>query len=318
MKKLILFLLLFPLLAHAGQKTFGDHEIEGDLIVHDTALEEPVLKTDKNNHRVGINKSNPTVALDVIGDITATGTITGTTFTDGTTTITGGNYTGVGNITGLDVDISAGTGDYTSSGTIISGDITILDPTPILVFKDSNSLGAASVGFIEWRDSGGGRAGFLGNNSKNNDDLFWKNEQGGNIGIQTTGSGKVQLFANVDITGTLIVGGTTPDSLFEVDGAVGLAIETVTANTTLNSTHSTVLVQATGNVIIFLPTSASSFNNTDGIGRIYNIKKTDSDTDLVKIDGNGSETIDGATMQIITIQYQSLKIQADGTSWFIL
>ena len=53
--------------------------------------------------------------------------------------------------------------------------------------------GAASVGFIEWKDSGGGRAGFFGNNSSGNDDLFWKNEQGGNIGIETTGAGKVQI-----------------------------------------------------------------------------------------------------------------------------
>jgi len=46
------------------------------------------------------------------------------TFTDGTTTIEDGNYTGVGNITGDDVDISAGTGDYLSSGTIGAGAIT--------------------------------------------------------------------------------------------------------------------------------------------------------------------------------------------------
>ena len=83
-------------------------------------------------------------------------------------------------------------------GTINSKDITILDATPILVFKDSDSLGAASVGFIEWRDSGGGRAGFLGNNTSGDDGLLWKNEQGGNIGIQTTGAGKFEVFANLD------------------------------------------------------------------------------------------------------------------------
>lgn len=53
-------------------------------------------------------------------NITTTGTfdagaITGTSFTDGTLTITGGN------ITGADVDISAGTGDYSSSGHIALG-----------------------------------------------------------------------------------------------------------------------------------------------------------------------------------------------------
>ena len=55
------------------------------------------------------------------GDLTTTGTATLTTITDTVTTITGGNYTGVGNITGTDVDISAGTGDITTSGTISGG-----------------------------------------------------------------------------------------------------------------------------------------------------------------------------------------------------
>ena len=134
------------------------------------------------------------------------GTLTANTFTDTVATLTGGNFTGVGNITGADIDISAGTGDYSSSGTITSGNITILSATPILVFRDSDSLGAASVGYIEWRDSGGGRAGFLGNNSSGNDDLFWKNEQGGNIGIQTTGAGKFQIFANVELNNNSITG----------------------------------------------------------------------------------------------------------------
>ncbi len=96
--------------------------------------------------------------------------------------------------------------NLTGIGTITSGNITILDATPILVFKDSNSLGSASIGYIEWRDSGGGRAGFLGNNSSGNDDLYWKNEQGGNIGIETTGAGELQIFADTVVTGTLSSG----------------------------------------------------------------------------------------------------------------
>ncbi len=171
-----------------------------------------------------------TVEETVKGNLTIEGnlTITGT-FTDGTTSIAGGNYTGVGNITGDDVDISAGTGDYTSSGTIASGDITIFDATPILVFKDSNSLGAASVGFIEWRDSGGGRAGFLGNNTSGNDDFLWKNEQGGNIGIQTTGGGELQIFANVDLNsndlttaGNISITGFGAGKLLLGDTAIGI------------------------------------------------------------------------------------------------
>ncbi len=110
-------------------------------------------------------------------------------------------------------------GNLTTLGTITSGNITISSPTPILVFKDSNSLGAASVGFIEWRDSGGGRAGFFGNSSSGNDDLVWKNEVGGHITIQTTGAGEFKVFATLNLaaaenmtfgsTGTSDIGDTT-------------------------------------------------------------------------------------------------------------
>ena len=124
--------------------------------------------------------------------------------------------------------------DITTTGTITSGDITIFDATPILVFQDSNSLGAASVGFIEWRDSGGGRAGFFGNNSSGNDDLYWKNEQGGNIGIETTGAGEVQIFSNVDITGTI---NTTSDDNWDLnDYTAGVQTDTGYVTVTINGT----------------------------------------------------------------------------------
>ncbi len=149
----------------------GGLTLGGNIIIPDDGLIGSVSDTDA----IQIEADGDVVMSQ---DLTVDGTIS-----DGTATLTGGNYSSV--------------------GTITSGDITILDATPILVFRDNNSLGAASVGFIEWRDSGGGRAGFLGNNSASNDDLFWKNEQGGNIGIQTTGAGKVQIFANVELNGNL-------------------------------------------------------------------------------------------------------------------
>jgi Cu/Ag efflux protein CusF len=119
-------------------------------------------------------------------------------------------------------------------------------------------------------------------------------------------------------TGLLGIGTATPVSLLEVDGAIGTAIEIVTGNTTLNETHSTVLVNASGNVIITLPTAASAYNSTDEIGRIYEIKKIDADANTVTIDGDGAELIDGAAIAALTVQYESITVQSNGTSWFIL
>ena len=112
--------------------------------------------------------------------------------------------------------------------------------------------------------------------------------------------------------------GTAVDSLLEVDGPEGLAILTVTGNTTLDNTHSTLLANATGNITITLPSVASSYNNTDGIGRIYEIKKVDADADTVTIDGSGVEEIDGATTAVLTTQFESITIQSNGTFWSII
>jgi hypothetical protein len=52
-------------------------------------------------------------------------------------------------------------------------------------------------------------------------------------------------------------------------------------------------------------------------GRQIKIKKTDSSANTVTIDGNSSETIDGATTQVISAQYTSLSLVCDGSNWHI-
>lgn len=143
---------------------------------------------------------------------------------------------------------------------------------------------------------------------------LWLGIGSGSERIIFDGTGNDISFMGANVA----IGTMTPDSLFEVDGPYGLAIETVTGDTTLDNTHSTLLVNATGNVTITLPTAASAFNNTDAIGRIYRTKKIDADADLVTIDGNGSETIDGATTAVLTVQYETITIQSDGSNWWIL
>ncbi len=88
--------------------------------------------------------------------------------------------------------------------------VTILDAAPILVFRDSNGAGANSTGFIEWRDQGGGRAGYFGNASSGDDDLSWSNEQGGHIKIITTGAGELQVSAPLNMNTHKIVGVVDP------------------------------------------------------------------------------------------------------------
>lgn len=133
-------------------------------------------------------------------------------------------------------------------------------------------------------------------------------------GVIATGAGNIRL----NPAGNVIIGGTTPDSLFEVDGAEGLAIETVTGNTTLDKTHSTVLVNASGNVTITLAPAADTYNNTDGIGRIQTVVKIDADADTVTLDPTGAEEINFAPTAVITVQGESITFQSNGTAYFIL
>lgn len=68
-----------------------------------------------------------------------------------------------------------------------------------------------------------------------------------------------------------------------------------------------------GNITITLPAAADSF------GKKFAFKKITSDANTVVIDGNASETIDGATTKTLSAQNDSLTIVCDGVvGWRIL
>lgn len=74
-----------------------------------------------------------------------------------------------------------------------------------------------------------------------------------------------------------------------------------------------ILVDATGGAVtITLPAAATA---EDGFS--VTIKKIDSSTNAVTIDGDASETIDGATTYVISSQYESVSVVSDATKWHI-
>ncbi len=106
-----------------------------------------------------------------------------------------------------------------------------------------------------------------------------------------------------------------------VQFATGTYLPTVSKNANYTATINdhTIRVDASGGSrTITLPTAAAAYNSTVGAGMVLIIKKTDSSGNSVIIDGDGSETIDGATTVTITTQYQSYKIQSNGTSWDVI
>lgn len=101
-------------------------------------------------------------------------------------------------------------------------------------------------------------------------------------------------------------------SALEFTSAVVAAISLKTANYTATTADHTILVNPTSSdATITLPAA------TTAQGLILVIKSL-SNTYNVIIDGNASETIDGATTQTISVQYEALTIQCDGSNWHII
>ena len=95
-------------------------------------------------------------------------------------------------------------------------------------------------------------------------------------------------------------------------GGLTTHTQTITAaSDTLGTSDHTVLCDCTLNSItINLPAAID--------GQQYVIKKIDSSINTVTIDGDSSETIDGALTKILTTQYECVTIVSDGTNWFIV
>lgn len=124
--------------------------------------------------------------------------------------------------------------------------------------------------------------------------------------------------------GVVFVGPTAPaepadgqlwlDTSTTGTGGIGvLAIATIAASTTLTTSQTVILCDASGGAIVVTLPAASA--NT---GRRYFIKKIDSSANTVTIDGNANETIDGELTSELRSQYDTITIVSDGSNWHIL
>ena len=118
--------------------------------------------------------------------------------------------------------------------------------------------------------------------------------------------------------------GTAADEVLKLDGNANAGLTVGTAQRTLAKTADytvvvadlgrTILVDATsGDVTISLPAAG-----TAGNGFPVTIKKIDSSVNTVTVDGNGVETIDGATTVVLKDRYQGVSIVCDATDWSVI
>jgi len=97
-----------------------------------------------------------------------------------------------------------------------------------------------------------------------------------------------------------------------LEDAIYLPIAIKTGNYVATQTDYAILCDASaGAITITLPTAASS------VRKVYVIKKIDASVNLVTIDANASELIDGAITYLIRLPYESVTIHCNGSAWYI-
>jgi hypothetical protein len=146
------------------------------------------------------------------------------------------------------------------------------------------------------------------------------NVQGaGGIQIGTTSNVAIDFFTNNFIRSTITssgrtllngAGGNNQDYL-SVAGSVemtGMKQAYVAKTGAYTATFNDYVIDCTsGTFTVTLPTSSSQ------AGRILIIKNSGAGT--ITVDGNASETIDGATTVTMAVQYGTIQIMSDGTNW---
>lgn len=144
---------------------------------------------------------------------------------------------------------------------------------------------------------------------------------GGTAQIGSFDNNTFGLYSNsiqrqlIDSNGNIYFGasGITPLSKVDMGGSLGINLSSTSIDITLDNTYYTIKVDASGaNRTITLPAASGCSR------RIYVIKKIDNSANTVTIDGNATETIDGALTKIVNTQYAGYAIQSDGTNWNII
>lgn len=117
-------------------------------------------------------------------------------------------------------------------------------------------------------------------------------------------------------------GGQLNTNMDSIDSLLKVARDFVVDSTKTTSPYTVV----TGNRNQLIPVDATSGNftvdliaaATAGNGFMLSVKKIDSSSNTVTIDGNGSETIDGSTTFVLTAENNFVLLVCDGSNWQII
>ncbi len=130
--------------------------------------------------------------------------------------------------------------------------------------------------------------------------------------ITSDSTATVNTIAERDASGNSTFNTLTASIQIVANGSLKLLNTAKSANFTADTASVAYTCDTTGgSITMTLPAVASS------TGLHYMIKKTVAANSLI-VDGNASETIDGATTLTATAQYAALHFYCDGTTWWTI
>jgi hypothetical protein len=207
-------------------------------------------------------------------------------------------------------------GNYVNiSGDTMTGNLGIgVAPSEILHVRGGNVTGiridtTGNASVLDFYSQGGG--------SNRNFSIRSNYNTSGNIEIlrsTAAGGAPTTNVATISTGGNFGVGhgSGTPSSLFHVLGAIATAFAAKTSNYTVTATDSVLSGDCTSGNLTFTRPAAASI-----AGRRYTFKRIDGSGNSVIVDGNSSETIDGAATKTLTTQWAAITIISNGTNWLI-
>ena len=230
-----------------------------------------------------------------------------------------------------DSDASGGTNDIvfgkgrtsTSGGTTLmtiknGGNVGIGAPTPSgqLHLKGASGLPNFGTQMLQVESSTDNYSGivFSGTNGSN---AAIRSEDASTMSFWTASGTSYTKCMTMTSSGNVLIGTTTDNgSRLRVNGSLALPHVTKSANYTLDTTDYTVGFDCASSRTANLPDA------TTCAGRIYVIYQynTGSGARSVTLDGNGSQTINGATTYSLSpyCDFTSVMIQSNGSNWIVI
>lgn len=167
------------------------------------------------------------------------------------------------------------------------------------------------LGFVLFKGNNGSQLRNTAGFTAHADENWAVGANGTRFAIETVPNGSASRSDAFAITGEQVVQALQNTLHATKSFAHGVATFTTTASLDKNQT---VALCDTGSGAFTLTLPAAS-GCTD---RLYRIKKKSGDVNVLTVDGNGAETIDGQTTILLATPYESIDVVSDGSNWFIL